>query len=86
PATPTLIAYALHRTKLHTAATFAAFVLLQRLKARFPTTRGSSGHRLFISAFMITSKVIYDDTYSNKSWGIVGQGMFQLREVPKASR
>lgn len=30
---------------------------------------------------MIASKVIYDDTYSNKSSGIVGQGMFQLREV-----
>jgi hypothetical protein len=29
----------------------------------FPTARGPSGHRLFISAFMITSKVICDDTY-----------------------
>ena len=27
---------------------------------------------------MITSKVICDDTYSNKSWLIIGQGMFQL--------
>ncbi|KZP20387.1 hypothetical protein FIBSPDRAFT_954551 [Athelia psychrophila] len=34
---PHFIAYALHRTKLHTAVTFAALVLLQRLKARFPT-------------------------------------------------
>ncbi|TFK74001.1 hypothetical protein BDN72DRAFT_119629 [Pluteus cervinus] len=40
----------------------------QRLKARFPTAKGSSGHRLFISAIMIASKVICDDTYSNKSW------------------
>ncbi|KZP27605.1 hypothetical protein FIBSPDRAFT_710041, partial [Athelia psychrophila] len=83
---PHFIAYALHRTKLHTAVTFAALVLLQRLKARFPTARGSSGHRLFISAFMIASKVICDDTYSNKSWGIVGQGMFQLREVNQMER
>jgi hypothetical protein len=43
--------------------------------------QGSSGHRLFISVFMIASKVICDDTYSNKSWSIVGHGMFQLREI-----
>jgi hypothetical protein len=83
---PYFIAYALHRTKLHSSVTFAALVLLQRLKARFPTARGSSGHRLFISAFMIASKVICDDTYSNKSWSIVGQGMFQLREINQMER
>ncbi|TFK23173.1 hypothetical protein FA15DRAFT_621339 [Coprinopsis marcescibilis] len=83
---PHFIAYALHRTKLHTSVSFAALVLLQRLKARFPTARGSSGHRLFISAFMIASKVICDDTYSNKSWGIVAQGMFTLREINQMER
>ncbi|OJT02149.1 hypothetical protein TRAPUB_7392 [Trametes pubescens] len=30
---------------------------------------------------MIASKVICDDTYSNKSWSIVGKGMFALREI-----
>lgn len=83
---PYFIAYALHRTKLHPCVTIAALVLLQRLKARFPTARGSSGHRLFISAFMIASKVICDDTYSNKSWSIVAQGMFSLREVNQMER
>ncbi|KAG7091093.1 hypothetical protein E1B28_010148 [Marasmius oreades] len=83
---PQFIAYALHRTKLHSSVTFAALVLLQRLKARFPTARGSSGHRLFISAFMIASKVICDDTYSNKSWTIVAQGMFTLREINQMER
>ncbi|KAG2120261.1 hypothetical protein DEU56DRAFT_928467 [Suillus clintonianus] len=83
---PHFIAYALHRTKLHSSVTFAALVLLQRLKARFPTARGSSGHRLFISAFMLASKVICDDTYSNKSWSIVAQGMFQLREINQMER
>nr|GAT57840.1 alternative cyclin Pcl12 [Mycena chlorophos] len=83
---PYFIAYALHRTKLHQAVTYAALVLLQRLKARFPTARGSSGHRLFISAFMIASKVICDDTYSNKSWSIVAQGMFSLREINQMER
>ena len=42
---------------------------------------GSSGHHLFILAFMIASKVICDDTYLNKLWSIVGQGMFPLREI-----
>jgi hypothetical protein len=80
------MAYALHRTKLHSSVTSASLVLLQRLKARFPTARGSSGHRLFISAFMIASKVIRDDTYSNKSWSIVRQGMFRLREINQMER
>ncbi|KAI0753090.1 hypothetical protein C8Q80DRAFT_1249383 [Daedaleopsis nitida] len=86
PPLANFIAYALHRTRLHTSVTFAALYLLQRLKARFPAARGSSGHRLFISAFMIASKVICDDTYSNKSWSIVSQGMFALREINQMER
>lgn len=83
---PYFIAYALHRTKLHPAVTFSALVLLQRLKARFPSARGSSGHRLFITAFMISSKVMCDDTYSNKSWCIAAQAMFTLREINQMER
>jgi len=48
---------------------------LQRLKARFPSARDSSGHWLFISAFMISStKAMYDDTYSNNNLGLPRQG------------
>ena len=83
---PFFIAYALHRTKLHQSVMFASLILLQRLKARFPSARGSSGHRLFISAFMISSKVMCDDTYSNKSWSVVAQGMFNLREINQMER
>ncbi|KAF8257930.1 hypothetical protein EI94DRAFT_1626163 [Lactarius quietus] len=75
--------YALHRTRLHSSITFAALYLLQRLKACFPAAGGSSGHQLFISAFMLASKIICDNTYSNKSWCIVGQGMFVLQEINK---
>ncbi|KAJ3505879.1 hypothetical protein NMY22_g17427 [Coprinellus aureogranulatus] len=56
------------------------------LEGSFSDRAGSSGHRLFISAFMIASKVICDDTYSNKSWGIVAQGMFSLREINQMER
>jgi len=65
---------------------FAALVLLQQLKACFPTAWGSLGHCLFISMFMLASKVICDCTYSNKSWSIVAQGMFQLREINQMER
>ncbi|KAI6137808.1 hypothetical protein BKA82DRAFT_170662, partial [Pisolithus tinctorius] len=58
-----IIAYALHRTKLHPSITFAALVLLRRLKVRFPTARGLSAFQLFISTFMLMSKVICNDTY-----------------------
>jgi hypothetical protein len=30
---------------------------------------------------MLALKIICDDTYSNKSWCIVGQGIFVLREI-----
>ncbi|KAH6871354.1 hypothetical protein BKA70DRAFT_1131062, partial [Coprinopsis sp. MPI-PUGE-AT-0042] len=67
---PHFVAYALHRINSHPSVTFASLILLQRLAARFPTARGSSGHQQFISAFMIASKVVYGDGYSNfKSWG-----------------
>ncbi len=54
-----------YRTHLQRSATFAALYLFQHLEVRFPATKGSSGHRLFILAFMLTSKIICDDTYSN---------------------
>ncbi|KAE8260624.1 hypothetical protein A4X13_0g219 [Tilletia indica] len=80
------IAYALYRTRLPIQVTYQALYLLKRLKSRYPGARGSSGHRLFISALMLASKSTCDDTYSNKSWTIVGQGLFTLREVNQMER
>ncbi|KAN0062678.1 hypothetical protein ACQY0O_004868 [Thecaphora frezii] len=80
------IAYALYRTRLPVFVTHQALYLLRRLKSRFPAARGSSGHRLFISALMLASKSSCDDTYSNKSWVIVGQGLFSLREINQMER
>ena len=56
PSLAHFIAYALHHTRLTSSVTVAAPYLLRRLKTRFIAARGSSGHRLFISAFMIASK------------------------------
>ncbi|KAI0753880.1 hypothetical protein BC629DRAFT_1662937 [Irpex lacteus] len=86
PGLDLFIAYALHRTRLHTSVTYPALYLRQ-LKARLPAARGSSGDRLFISAFMLALKVICDDTYLNKSWSIVGRGIhleWQLNVEPNA--
>jgi hypothetical protein len=82
---PYYIAYAIYRTKLPECVVFSALALLQRLKSRFPSAKGSSGHRLFISAFMIASKVMCDDTYSNKSWSVVAQ-IFSVREINQMER
>ncbi|EIW76961.1 hypothetical protein CONPUDRAFT_158102 [Coniophora puteana RWD-64-598 SS2] len=68
---PYFIAYALHRTKLH---------------APLPHCSRLFWPPLFVSAFMIASKVICDDTYSNKSRSIVAQSMFQLREINQMER
>jgi Cyclin, N-terminal domain len=80
------IAYALHCTQLHSSVTFATLYLLQRLKACLPAAKGSSGHHLFISAFMLSSKIICDDTYTNKLWCIVSRGMFTLPEINQMER
>ena len=53
----------------------------------FPTMRvRSSGHHLFVSVFMLASKAICNDTYSNKSWSIIAQGISQLREINQRER
>ena len=79
------VAYALHRTRLHTSVTFTA-LFLSRLQSRSPAAGGPSGHCLFLSEFMIASKIVCDDTYSNKSWTVVGQGMFSLHEINQMER
>jgi Cyclin, N-terminal domain len=79
------IARVLSRAKLDQSVVFAGLVLLQRLKARFPSTKGC-GYRLFISAYMIASKVVCDRTYSNQSWTIVAQGLYTLMEIHRMER
>ncbi|CAH7676335.1 hypothetical protein BY996DRAFT_4575282 [Phakopsora pachyrhizi] len=82
------IAYALYRTRLPDSIVYSALLLLTRLKEMYPTARGttSSPHRLFLSGLMLASKMSMDDTYSNKSWVIVGQNIFTLAEVNRMER
>lgn len=85
---PVFIDYALHRTKLHPSVTYATLVLLLRLKGRFPSACGlpTSGHRLFITAYMISAKAMIDGTYSNHSWHIIAQHLFSPRELNQMER
>jgi Cyclin, N-terminal domain len=81
-------AYALYRTRLPVCIVHQSLLLLSRLKARYPSARGtsSSPHRLFLSSLMLSSKISMDDTYSNKSWTIVGGNFFPLKEVNQMER
>ncbi|KAA1084393.1 hypothetical protein PGT21_026499 [Puccinia graminis f. sp. tritici] len=73
---------------MNDAIVHSSLLLLTRLKQRYPSARGNSlkPHRLFLSALMLASKMSMDDTYSNKSWVIVGQNMFSLSEVNRMER
>ncbi|KAI0753100.1 hypothetical protein C8Q80DRAFT_1096219, partial [Daedaleopsis nitida] len=68
------VAYVLYRTKLSKHVVYAALYLLGYMKQHFhnhlrsQTSTPTSGHRLFLAAFMIASKTICDDNYSNKSF------------------
>ena len=83
-----LQAYALYRTRLPVSIVHQSLLLLSRLKQRYPTARGtsSSPHRLFLSSLMLSAKISMDDTYSNKSWAIVGSDYFALKEVNQMER
>jgi Cyclin, N-terminal domain len=78
--------HVIHRTRLPEVVVFTALFLLARLKERFPAARGSSGNHLFISAFVTASKMVCNDAYLNKSWCIVGQNLYTLKEVNQMER
>ncbi|CDZ97829.1 Cyclin [Phaffia rhodozyma] len=80
------VAYSLYRTQLPPSVATIALLFLYRLKKRYPSARGSSGQRLWLSSYMLAAKMVCDDTYSNQSWCIVGQEMFPLKEVNQMER
>lgn len=80
------IHYALYRTRLHVSVAISALVLLQRLKSRYPNAKGSSGHRLWLAAIMISNKMFNDDSFTNQSWFIASQQIFTQREVNAVER
>ncbi|KAF5313702.1 hypothetical protein D9611_010234 [Ephemerocybe angulata] len=86
PPLPEYIHVIQSRTQLHSSVSFIALMLIARLKARCPTATGTSGHRLFLSALMLASKMTHDEAYNNRSWTIVVAEYFSLREVNRMER
>ncbi|KAM5542983.1 hypothetical protein V8D89_003367 [Ganoderma adspersum] len=68
---------------------FAALFLLRQLKSQFPESRGNlgdTGHRLFLSAFILAHKVLCDTTNWNRTWSTIIGNMFLPREVNQMER
>ena len=61
------ITYALHRTRLHPTGAYNCLFPLSRLKSRYPVASYAFGHRLFLTGYMLSSKVVCDDAHSNKA-------------------
>ena len=63
---PKFIAYAFHCTHLPPSVAYHSLFLLSHLKSRYPVTSCAFGHHLFLTSYMLSLKVICNDTYSNK--------------------
>ncbi|ORZ32723.1 hypothetical protein BCR44DRAFT_1380315, partial [Catenaria anguillulae PL171] len=74
---------AVHRTRTPLNAMVAAVYLVRRLRDRNPNCAGTSitPHRVMLAAIMLACKLLYDDTYSNRTWVHVSQGIFSLEEI-----
>lgn len=86
PALAEFTAYLLTRTRLSVNCLFVALFYLNKLKQRFPQAKGSSGHRLILSALIVSQKFVNDDTYNNKTWSTVATGVFTLQEINQMER
>jgi len=60
------IAYAFHRARLPPYVTYHSLFLLPRLKYRYRAASYAFGHRLFLTSYMLPSKVTCNNTLSNK--------------------
>ncbi|KAG8739602.1 hypothetical protein FRC11_000638 [Ceratobasidium sp. 423] len=79
--TPSLvyfIAYALYLARLPSSVIFYALHLL--------LFQASSSHRLFLAAFIITSKLTCDSSYTLKSWYYIAQRIFTLHNIDQMER
>jgi hypothetical protein len=74
---------AVHRTRTPLNAMALALLYVSRLRTLNPQCAGTSvtPHRVMLAALILSCKVLYDDTYSNKTWVHVSQGMFSLTEI-----
>ena len=73
------IAYIVHRTKYDDKTMAGGLFLVAEWAWHNHQSSGSSkctdAHQVFIAAVMIASKVLHDETYSNKSWLLIAQAV-----------
>ncbi|KAJ3202080.1 hypothetical protein HK099_001997 [Clydaea vesicula] len=74
-----------NKTKLSLSTLATAIFFLKKLKLNHPNCKGSegSGHRLILASIIVASKYNYDDTFDNKAWQTVGNGLFSLEDLNK---
>ncbi|KAF5311185.1 hypothetical protein D9611_012997 [Ephemerocybe angulata] len=82
----THVSYALRHAALDSSVAFGSLVLIDRLKLRLGNLGGYSGHRLFIVAYMIASKVLCDSVYWNKGWCSIFKGNYKLQDLNQMER
>ncbi|KAJ7077474.1 hypothetical protein C8R43DRAFT_898940, partial [Mycena crocata] len=80
------IAYVTYRMTLDDCVAYGALLLLERLKERHPAATGASGRRLFLTAYIITAKVLYDETYSTLSWTTCLRNLYTVNQINKMER
>ncbi|KAJ3500969.1 hypothetical protein NMY22_g19081 [Coprinellus aureogranulatus] len=84
---PTFISYILRRTDLPSTVIFSALILVQRLKCVCPPgERSAIGHRIILSALMLSAKYLLERTYDNRSWRIASGRLFSLQEINQMER
>ncbi|EAU85289.2 hypothetical protein CC1G_07559 [Coprinopsis cinerea okayama7 len=79
------IATLIRRAALDPSIPYAALLLLQRLKQRYPTAR-ATGHRLYFAAFMLASKILSDTEWTVRSWRYSAQWSFSRALVLEMER
>lgn len=80
---PLYIASALAQAQLEQLVLFGALVLLQRYKMRLPqhVSYGRSAYRLFISSYMVATKLMYDRQRPMTTWRAIAQNTFSAQEL-----
>ncbi|KAI9220874.1 hypothetical protein BC828DRAFT_336145, partial [Blastocladiella britannica] len=74
---------AAYRTRTPLAALVLAVYFVRKLHDRHPLVAGThvTPHRVMLAAILLACKILYDDTYSNRTWVHVSQRLFGLEEV-----
>ncbi|EAU92037.2 alternative cyclin Pcl12 [Coprinopsis cinerea okayama7 len=75
----------IRRAALEPSVPYAALLLLQRLKTRYPTAR-ATGHFLYFAAFLVASKVLSDTDLTVRSWLYSAQWSFSPVLIGKMER